>query len=286
MDVAFDRKPSPLEGVSFANQNLTPPSNLYVGKDDVLFVTTYSSASGLRVDVRGRHLLANGRMVTMEFSNAPASDRSAVTQLYALGEGYLLNLGIFLGAGTCQRGQCYVVVGLAQGKESSNVKHTIIAQGYVASGINQSWPGNRLEHPLEGQGWIHKITGTDQAAGFDVAETVPAGARWRLMGLKASLVTSATVNNRRVRFYYYNSSVLGIILLPASITQAASLTYGYSAAPGMAYESAPDITAVQVGIPNGIFLTAFAAYGTNTLLLDGADNWGAPQTYVEEWIEP
>jgi hypothetical protein len=286
VDVAFDRKPSPLEGVSFANQMLTPPSNLYIGKDDALFITTYSSVASLRVDVRGRHLLANGRMATVELSNVPASNRTAVTNLYTLGEGFLLNLGIFLGSGSCKRGQCYVVVGLAQGQDASHLKHTIIAQGYVGTGVNQAWPGNRLEQPTEGNGVLRRVAGTNPPATNEIHEAVPTGARWRLLSLFVALTTNATVANRRPVFTLSDISSFAFYSASAPIVQAASLTTYYDIVSGLAYDTAPDSTRVLIGIPAFLLLSAGCQIDSLTTNMQAGDDYIAPSMWVEEWIEP
>jgi hypothetical protein len=278
--------PTALEAVEFLSKGIPPPSNVYIGKDDCLFITTYASAAALRVDVRGRILLGNGRATVLEFSNVPNSNRTANTTLFALGEGWMLNLAIFLGSGACKRGQCYVVVGLAQGLETSHLKHTIIAQGYVGTGVNQAWPGNRLEQPTEGAGWVRRVSGTNPAAGVEVHEAVPTGARWRLLSLFETLVTSATVANRRPVFLFGDASSFTFFNASAPVVQAASLTVFYCASPGLAFDTAPDATRVNLGIPTSMLLGAGFTIDTLTTNLQAGDDWIAPSMLVEEWIEP
>jgi hypothetical protein len=278
--------PSALERVDFLSKGVQPPSNVYIGKDDCLFITTYSSIANLRIDVRGRILLASGRATVFEFSNVPNSNRTENTVLFALGEGWMLNVAAFLGSGSCKRGQCYVVIGLAQGKETSNFKHTIIAQGYVGTQVNQAWPGNRLEQPTEGAGVIRRVPGTNPSAGQEIAETVPTGARWRLLSLFAALVTNVNVANRRPVFLLGDAGSLTFFNASAPAVQAASLTTFYCLAPGLGFESAPDTSRVNVGIPVSMMLGAGYHIDTLTTNLQAGDDWGAPSMLVEEWIEP
>lgn len=280
------RIPSPLEGVKFATVNLQPPSNVFTGPDDALFITTYGSANSVRIDVRARFLRADGIIIPKEMSNVPLTDRSAVTVVESLGEGWLLNASVFQGSGNAKRGQCYVVVGIARGTGAARFVHTILMQGYVGTGLNRAWPGDRLEQPMEGPGYLRGIPGTDPAPGAEISEVVPTGARWRLMSIGATLVTDATVQNRAPKLVIDIGSGSPFWTSITAGAQAASNTYSYFYGAGMSFDSLNGNQTFIQGIPNNLYMSAAWRFKTSTVLLQAGDNWGAPLYFVEEWIEP
>jgi len=278
-------QPSPLEGVEFLSKGITPPSNVYIGKDDVLFVRVYCSQAAQRVDVRGRLLLANGRITLFETSIQPTSDGIGSTVLFPLGEGWLLNVTAFNPTAGSRRGECFAVVGIAAGRETSHFKHTILLQGYVTISSALMWPGSILQSSVDGPGAMREFIGTDQAAGNEINDSLPAGRRWRLMALSATLTTSATVAARRPQL-----QILGVgqvaVMSPVNGTVPASTVAVCTWVPGVAHDTNFNPLVVSGGIPANMILKAAATLATSTLLFQAGDNWG-PMTYlVEEWLEP
>lgn len=271
--------------VGFQPGQVQPPSDLYVDRDDTLFITSYNSATGVRIDLRGILLRSDGVAVPVEISQTPNTDRTAKTSIEALSRGFLLSMSVFLGAGSAKRGQCYVQVGIARGRQTSRFTHRIIAQGYVGTGVNICWPGDRLVHPLEGPGFIRSIVGTDPAAGAGWSETVPTGARWRMQTLKATLVTDATVANRRVGMSISDGAATYMRLM-SEFDQTAGLTHLWHFMNGVASSAAAITNIARVAIPHDLILGAGFILNDNTSNRQAGDDWGAPTIIVEEWIEP
>ena len=272
--------------VSFNLRGIPPPSQQYVTREDVGVITSFNAASGIGLEVHGRMLLPNGTVVPFVQTHVPNTDRSSKTDIFAIPEGYLLNVSVFLASGSAKRGQCYVMVKLGRGQATARVDHQVLLQGYVGSSVQQAWPGNRLEQPTEGPGVLRSIVGTTPAAGADISETVPTGARWRPIVFFFSLTTSAAVANRQVRFQLQDASGNIIYHYPSQINQPASQTYYYNFAAGLVQVTPVGLTDYAAPLPIGVAMLAGYKLRTLTAALDVADQFTAPNYEVEEWIEP
>lgn len=74
----------------------------------------------------------------------------------------------------------------------------------------------------------------------DKTFSVPSHYRWHVWAIRVKLTTTATVGNRRIAVHFRNDSDAIFLEIPVGATQAASLVYYYSLAPGLA-----DLTAVR-----------------------------------------
>jgi hypothetical protein len=118
------------------------------------------------------------------------------------------------------------------------------------------------------------------AAGADWSLVVPAGSVYELVSVYASLSTSATVANRGARLQLTAGGVVYLDLAPQAV-QAASLTTRYAWAQGMASYSADN--GVVTGLPK-LYLEPGWSIGTQTDLIDGADQWSAVSLLVLETV--
>jgi len=133
----------------------------------------------------------------------------------------------------------------------------------------------------EGPGTLRSITGTDPAAGAEISETVTANARWRLISFRASLVTDATVANRRMNLNI-DDGTNTLLLTPPASDQAATLTYIYQASN---YGTVSNFlsTTMALPLPSDLILHGGYRIRSSTNSLQAGDNWGAPQYLVEEY---
>lgn len=124
--------------------------------------------------------------------------------------------------------------------------------------------------------------GTNPAGGSEWNEAVPARKCWRLLAVRASLTTTATVNNRRVRVII-DDGVNTLFQSNDESVQAASLTHGYNIAP-QASRPVQDVEHyLPLPSPDDLVLNAGYRVRASTLLFDGAgDDWGVPIFTVEE----
>jgi len=275
--------------VGFQAQGLAPTPAVYVSGQDRLFVRAYNSVAGAEVEVRGRLLLPEGRIFAFTRKVAPPSDRSLYDIDFPfdlpgdVNGAWLLNLLVVRSVGSFRRGQFFVQLSLFQGSGQSGFRHCVLASGYVGHDIVVNWPGTGINSPLEGPGILRSVVGSDPAAGAEIVEVVPPGARWVLRGLRATLVTDVTAVSRIVSFIIDDG--VAILLNLAGVTgHAASLTRYYHLAE-YGYQPAPVGSNIFLAMP--IRLCLFQAWRISTLTanLQAGDNWGVPQMMVEEWIE-
>lgn len=261
------------------------PIGFYFAAEDNLRLTVYNAAAGVTVELRGRFLPLGGR-TARDVSRilTPATDRSASTLTLAMEEGWLIDAQVVILAGTPKRGDTYALLSLVRGLASSGYDAAMIAGSYVTAAERLAFPAAGVRGPLEGPGRIRSITGTDPAVNTEIIETVPTGARWRFIALRAPLVTDATVANRNAMLVFDDGANIyaGTV---GQFNQGASLSFTYHFS-GIGFQGAQSSITVVVGAPTNIILPAGHRIRTLTGNLQLTDNWGPPQYVVEEWIEP
>lgn len=259
------------------------PGGVYLSNDEHVRLVAYSSAAGVRLALEGRLVAPDGSVNAIRNELAPTSDRLASTVIANAREGWLLHGQVRVLSGTPKLGQLFARVEVVRGRTGDVIPLATLAQGYLAELSNLPWP-HRFNAALgETRGYMRSVTGSDPAAGAEVSETVPTGAVWRLVAFRATLVTDATVANRRVNLTI-DDGTNTLLLKPPGADQAASLTYIYQAdANGAA--AALLSTTQALPLPPDLFLRAGFRIRTATNSIQAGDNWAAPQLLVEEWIE-
>lgn len=179
-----------------------------------------------------------------------------------------------------KRGACYVKVSV----RAEGVVIALLCAGYVTDAESIAWPQGTIESSISNTGLIRSITGTNPAAGVEISETVPTGARWLLYGFRATFVTDATATTRTINLIIDDGTTTLIRLL-ANGTQTASITRTYNAIGGITAPAASG-TDGFIPLPYPYPLSAGFRIATITALIQAGDNWGAPQLLVEEWITP
>lgn len=265
------------------SHHIKPDEAFYVQSDDRLFVAAYSSVASLVVRFSGYFLDAHGEVNQYALDVAPTSDRAITSQSQIFGEGFLLSCIATLASGNANRGQCYIRARIQRGLGGAINPIAQLLAGYVTDDFSPSFPGGTMEGPLDGSGMLRSITGTNPAAGVEISETVPTGARWRVSTLMATLVTSSDVANRRVRILV-DDGTNEFFRYKVATDQTATQTIQYIFAP-LGTESGTAFSVAIVPIPPNLDLPAGARIRTNTSGLAAADDWGAPQLLVEEWME-
>lgn len=268
----------------FATQGVQPPSSLYVGPEDKLRLLTVNALAGVRVRLEGRLLLTNGEISPFVFEVVPASTRTTEAFDFSLAEGFLLGFIVY-GVGVSQRrGQLYARVQLMRASGSNAAYYSQLVSDYVADMYTPAYPGNFNRENVGGPGVLRSITGTDPAAGVEISETVPTGARWNLVSMVATLTTDATAANRISKLIIDDGVTPVFVATPNEVTTA-SQAQRHQTTQGVSNIS---ITAVEAAWPIPVPLVLPAGYRirTETAALQAGDNWGAPQLYVEEWLEP
>jgi len=256
---------------------------LYVTGEDRIRIRSFCGLAGVTLTLEARVLRLDGSISPQQEPHITNALRTEVTSTHAIGEGWLQHLNVRATVGTPRRGQCFVIVDLVRGQTGGVTPLGVLLQGYAKDTTGLAWPGMLHSDSADGPGCIRSITGTDPAAGVEVSETVPANARWRLLGVDVALVTDATVANREV-VLVLDDGVLPLAEIASGTAQAASLTRRYSFAVGVQRGAGAVSTIINAPIPDG-FLMGGHRIRTQTTGIVAGDNFGAPQLWVEEWIE-
>jgi hypothetical protein len=248
-----------------------------------LRLTAFNSAAGVTLLVSGQILGPDGEVRPFQQTLVPTTARAISTAIFAPGCGWLLDAQIVASAGTPRRGQCFARLELIAGREGATHALGTVLQGYVQDTTALAWPGSPIVSSVDGPGVIRAIVGTDPAAGVEISETVPTNARWRLLAVYAQLVTAVAAANREPSLVV-DDGANNLTVSSAFASQAASLTHQYS------WHHENQLAAILNGTAHPLRLPRIVAMGgyrirTATTNIQAADNWGAPNLLVEEWIE-
>lgn len=264
---------------------------LYLTGEDRLKLTVLNGAAGVTVTLTGRFLAAPEcedddppRVQAFAQTLVPATDRSTAFILLPLGEGWLLNAQAIVTAGTPLVGQCFAMLSLVRGGDGATLDLATLAAGYITSLQRVVAPGGSIAGSLDGAGALRSITGTDPAAGAEISEAVPSGARWQLLAFAADLVTSATAANR-VPALTIDDGTTVYARVSIGQNETASKTWHNHFLPGAAVQDDTTDLIVVASLPTPLYLGAGHRIKTVTAALDAGDNWGKPQLLVREWIE-
>lgn len=131
------------------------------------------------------------------------------------------------------------------------------------------------------EGDLVTYTGSNPAANAEWSETVPAGKLWRILAIRATLVTDANVAARRVGVTISDGTNV-VYKGNDESTQAASLTHNYNIATHNSRAVQDVEHYVPLPFPEHLLLPAGYVIASTTLLRQATDDWGAPVFMVEE----
>ena len=242
------------------------------GKELDLLVESFSSSSHT-VQIRG--ITQNEQIIGDHVVN---TNRTLATSTIRI-----TDIPIFLTARTVQtgvsRGQVYVRVSL----RVDQVVVALFFAGYVTDTSAPIHPNGKIESSIEGPGLIRSITGTDPAANTEISQTVPSGARWKLLVLRFTLITDANAANRGVLVSFTDGIDIYHQTRQPDV-QIASLTRTYNFALQTFFETTVNFTEYHNILPD-IIMPAGDVFQTITGSLQAGDDYGAPNFVVEEWLE-
>jgi hypothetical protein len=275
----------PAAGVPISGR-VTPASfPFYTTGEDNLRIVSYNSAAGVRLKVIARLLGTDAKPTPDSWDHTPLATRAAAQDDYALSGSTLLNVQVVAVAGAPLIGQTFVILQLIRGLGAAAIVVGTILQGYVTTVQALGWPGSPIQNSLDGTAALRYITGTQPAAGSTFLETVPTGARWRLLSFHAFLTTSAGAGNRQP-ILEIRSAAGRYIDSPQIHVAVAAQSVGYFWTPGMPL--ATDIAALGpgvAGLPAPCELTTGCTIqdiGTGFL---AGDQWSAPIYTVQEYLD-
>jgi len=262
-----------------SNKLLKP---FYVCDEDELRVGVQTAQSSVVIGVSGLMVNANGERSKFTVTVAAASDRSETVVQNNIGAGWILHAEAWVISGTVGPRQAYVTAHIVSNSGTPAVPMACLLRGYVHNNRSPSFPYDLYEAQTDGQGNIRSVTGSDPAAGAEVSDTVPAGARWRLIAAIFTLVASGAAANRRVHVTLDDGATVYLRSLSGT-----DITAGQTGIVSF-WESgqlvASNNSAQVAMLPSNLILVAGHRIKTVTTALDAGDNYGAPQYLVEEWL--
>lgn len=268
-----------------AAQIIRPRGELFVTGEDHLRLMVVNALVGVVLTLAGRTWDPTRRVIVPFLRTiAPTADRTANELRIPLAAGFVLDLTVYASTGAPVSGQTYVMVHLVRGLEANAVQLATLASDYATSMQCVCWPGSAPKSSTEGEPYIRAITGTTPAAGNDLLETVPAGARWELLALRALLSTSGVAGTR---------SIVGQFTSGGKLVAEAISQYGTAPAAFASETFAANVVSAQSTnlvrrmdpIPSPLILGAGSTIATLTLGIDAADQWTQPALLVREWLE-
>jgi hypothetical protein len=268
-----------------ASGRVTPASFPFftTGEDD-LRVVSYNSAPGVALKLNARLLDSRGNATPQSWDHTPNTDRSAAITDHPLSGCSLLNLTMFAAAGAPKTGQTFVLVQLVRGRGAAALVLGTILAASVTSTLAIGWPGSPIQTPFDVTPPPRWILGTTPAAGAEISETAPAGARWELIAALAAMITSAAAVNRIAHLDFVHSG-----RFYAESFHSGALVVGASNRLSWAQGTQVAVDAFganfMVPIPAGIMLGAGDSFVTTTTNIQAADQWSQPQYLVREWLE-
>lgn len=252
--------------------------------DEQLRLTVFNAASGVTLAIRGRFLDIDGHVQVLEDVLTPTTARAASTKTLRLGCGWLLGVQVLASAGTPITGQCFAMLSLVRGDGTAGIDQQTLAAGYVTAVQRLAFPGSPVQGSLDGGGAIRAIAGTTPAAGAEISEAVPTGARWELLSFAFTLTTSAGVANRAIVLTLDDGTTV-YSRSTSNVNQTASVGWNYQFMQGYGNPAISLVTALQAPIPSNIRLGAGHRIRTVTGAIQVADQFSAIQYLVREWIE-
>jgi hypothetical protein len=262
--------------------SLTDGDAIYVTGEECLRVTSFNGLAGVILAIEGRVTRVDGVVVPFVETHTPNTNRTALSTLITLPEGFLGNVQVRASTGAPGQGQCFVLVELVRGRLQALQPLGTLIGGYVTDVQRRVWPGALVGSSIDGRGFLRSFTGTDPAAGVEISETVPTGARWRLVSMSFTFTTDATVANRFPvitlddgALVYCSSSVGAAV----TATQAARISAG-----AFGTVNTATVTGFLIPLPPDVILPAGHRIRTATVSFQAGDNYAAPQLLVEEWI--
>lgn len=274
---------APSTGARGGTQTLAAPW-WFTGEDELRLVVV-NSLTGVGVTLQGRFLPRGGaRPEPFVHVVTPSADRMPSTFDRPLGEGFLLNCSLIVTSGAPLVGQTYVMLQVIRGSTGATIVLGCLLAGYVTAMQHIAYPGSPIESSIAGGGVTRVVTGTTPAAGAEISETVPAGARWELVSVTTALTTTGAGGARQALLYITPPAFVRLYA-PQFTTVPISVTFALQWAQNQNFETVAPGTILTAGLPAGYTLLAGDVVHTSTVNLQAGDQYRSPVLVVREWLE-
>jgi hypothetical protein len=253
---------------------------LWIKVGTTMTVRAFNSNSSMTAILIGIEMIApSGDIMSFNFILIPSTDRSATTLQIAVPEGWLMSVTAIPQGTIPRRGECFCWAQLQIGAST----YTTLFAGYLMNDKRLSYPPSFLQDSTDGNGLLRSVLGTNPAAGSEISETVPTNARWKLYGIRFTLVDTAAAATRTVNLIIDDGATT-LLQVISQTDQIISETKAYEGH-HYGYQPATKANEIYLPLPLPIILLQGWRIRTSTTNINGADDYGAPQMDVEEWIE-
>jgi hypothetical protein len=252
--------------------------------EDVLEVTSWNSASGVRLRISGRVHRAPGEIVPFSATHTPNTDRTALTTIITMPLGELLNAIVWAEAGSPQAGQTFVRIAVRRGAGAAFERLGVIIQGQVTANTARAFPGSAVQSPLELEPYLRFIVGTTPAVGAPLGETVPTGVRWEIMNWSFQLATSS-VAHTMLPYFQCLSPVSTVALVVHTTRIPNNAIYFFSMSPNLAYLHDTTEGLAQMPLPQRLVLLAGETILTGARNQLSGDAFNSLTYQVREWLD-
>lgn len=265
-------------------KRIKPEGSVWIRDGDSVRYEAFASVSSLVLEFTGYALNTRGDVVVFREILTPTSDRASTTLTVQYGECFLLGVACHVSSGNANRGQCYVRVRVQRSVGSVIMPLMPLIQHYVSDNYAPAFPYSPHEDSLDGPGMLRSITGSNPAAGVEISETVPTGARWKVWAITTSLTIGGVGANEESSLTFDDGTTV-LAQYPSGVVQGANdtTTVSWSHA-GTDLEPTVTGMLVQRSIAQ-LLLGAGYRIRTVTGNFAGTSNYAAPQLLVEEWLE-
>lgn len=259
------------------------PHALYVTGEDQLRLTVLNALAGVTVTVRGRFEDLEGRVTPFSTALVPASDRTASSVTVRLGTGWLLSANAIVTVGAPLTGQTFALLSLIRGEGTAAIELATLATAYITTAQRAGYPGSPIVSSLDGGGAIRSIAGATPAAGAEISETVPTGARWEVLAFKTDFLASGVAGNRIPHLLFDDgANVYASLGLNNTITAGQLRTMTWAQGLPTVFVATSD--RAMSSLPTNNRLAAGHRIRTASSL-DAADTYLAVRYVVREWLE-
>jgi hypothetical protein len=263
---------------------LPTPNQFYLTGEDRLRIVAANSLVGVSLKIQVRTANVQGETVAQSFDHTPNSDRSVTTEDYAIGNGSILNLTVFVRTGAPKTGHTFVIMQLVRGVGAAAIVLGTLAQGYVTAQQAVAWPGSPLVNSIEGPGLVRYLPGTTPAVNVEIVETVPTGARWALLSFIATLTPAGGAGLRTPMLFFAGAGVVLMeVVSNRSVDVPNSLTISWSVGIG----AAEVVNSNYPYNPLPIDLPLLQGASIRSLTFSGPPigQWSGLSYVVREWLE-
>lgn len=260
------------------------PGAFLVTGEDNLRINSWNALAGVVLTITVRFLDETGQIIPYVYTHTPNTNRTKATSDFPLGIGFPLNVSIVASSGAPTMGQTFAQAQIIRGFGGATLALATLLQGYLTAVQALAWPGSPIQNSLDPGYAIRFISGTTPAAGAEISETVPTGARWELLSIKTGFTGGAGAVLRRPSLELQpGGSIVSRSRMPDTIATGVQKDLYWSQ--GMPLAAAFSTLEIVGGLPTPSLLRGGDAFGTRTENIQAADQYTAPTYVVREWLE-